>query len=461
MQNNIMLNTDSYKHSHYLQYPSDAEEVWSYIESRGGKWNKHVFYGLQIFIKEHLLTPITQEMIDEANEFVTAHGLPFNREGWQYILDEHDGYLPIEIQAIPEGSVLKIHNALVQVHNTDPKVPWLTSFMETALLRAVWYPTTVATNSWHIKQIIKKYLDETADDTDAEIAFKLHDFGARGVSSEESAGIGGSAHLINFMGTDTISGAIYARKYYGEEMAGFSIPASEHSTMTCWGGPDNEIEAMENMIDKFSKKDALYACVSDSYDIYRAASEHWGTTLKSKVENSGGTLVARPDSGDPTIVPVEVIELLMQKFGYTVNSKGYRVLPDCIRAIQGDGINIDSIGEILANMKAKKMSASNIAFGMGGAMLQQMDRDTLKFAMKASAIKRDGKYYDVQKDPITDKGKRSLPGRLAVGIADDEWFTTRVGNLAEDQKDQLEVVFRNGKLVREQTFADIRERSNK
>jgi nicotinamide phosphoribosyltransferase len=228
-----ILNTDSYKVSMFSQYPPGTTGVYSYIESRGGHYDKTLFFGLQAFIKEYLLKPITQADIDEAAEVLAAHGEPFNREGWQYILDQHKGYLPVVIKAVPEGSVVPVKNVLATIENTDPKCFWLTTWLETALLRAIWYPTTVATQSWSIRQLILNFLEKTGDTT--LIDFKLHDFGARGVSSFESAGIGGAAHLVNFMGTDTLSGVLYARKYYGAGVAGFSIPASEHSISTSFG----------------------------------------------------------------------------------------------------------------------------------------------------------------------------------------------------------------------------------
>lgn len=459
---NILMMTDSYKASHFLQYPPKTEYVSSYIESRGGKWDRTVFFGLQMFLMKYLSKPITLEMINEAEVFWSAHGEPFNRDGWMYILNKHNGYLPVSIEALPEGTVIETKNCLVQLINTDPMVPWLTSFLETALLRAIWYPTTVATNSYMSKQIIYDALQETADDPDAEIAFKLHDFGARGVSSSESAEIGGAAHLVNFAGSDTVEGVIAARKYYGEPMAATSIVASEHSTITSWGGEDGEIEAMKNMVNTFAKPGSIVACVSDSYDIYRATEKYWGGDLHQMVKDSGATLVIRPDSGDPTIVPVEVVELLMSKVGYTVNSKGYKVLPDYYRVIQGDGIDGDSIRTILENMKAKGLSASNITFGQGGGLLQQVDRDTLKFAMKASAIKVGGYWKDVFKDPVTDKGKKSKRGILAVVAqeADNRKLVTIRKAECATQGNNLQVVFANGKLLNTTTFAEIRDRAN-
>jgi len=229
----ILFNVDSYKVSMSEQYPPNTTGVYSYIEARGGRFDHTVFFGLQAFIKEYLLNPITQDEIDLAAELYAEHGEPFNRAGWEYILDQHGGRLPLRIRAVPEGTVVPIKNVLVTVENTDPAVPWLTTWAETAMLRGVWYPTTVATQSWTIKQIILDYLEKTGDPST--IGFKLHDFGARGVSSWESAGIGGAAHLVNFQGTDTVSSLLFARNYYSARMAGFSIPASEHSISCSYG----------------------------------------------------------------------------------------------------------------------------------------------------------------------------------------------------------------------------------
>lgn len=459
MKQSIILNTDSYKLSMYKQYPEGAKTVYSYIESRGGKYAKTVFFGLQAFIKEYLLNPITMEDINEAESYIVAHGLPFNREGWEYILREHNGYLPLSIKAVPEGTVLNTNNVLVTVENTDPNCFWLTTYVETALLRAVWYPTTVATNSREIKKIIQKYMEKTCDNLDG-LPFKLHDFGARGVSSNESATLGGMAHLVNFMGTDTLSATVGARRYYGEEMAGFSIPASEHSTITSWG-KENEIKAFENMLSQFAKPGALLACVSDSYDIYYAVEQLWGEKLRQKIIDSGATLVVRPDSGDPVKVVTKVVELLDAKFGHTVNQKGYKVLNN-VRVIQGDGINANSITEILQSLEFHGYSAENIAFGMGGALLGAPQRDDQKFAMKASAIELENEWRDVFKNPITDPGKMSKKGRLGllkqggVGVVG---YHTVPEKIAEEKGNQLKEVFCDGKLLIDQKFCDIRERA--
>jgi nicotinamide phosphoribosyltransferase len=460
---NLILNTDSYKVSMFKQYPAGTTGVYSYIESRGGRYDHTVFFGLQAFIKEYLLEPITQGDIDIADEILTAHGEPFNRSGWQYILDNHAGYLPVVIRAVPEGTVVPVSNVLATIENTDPECFWLTTWLETALLRAVWYSTTVATQSWKIKQVILDYLEKTGDPS--LIDFKLHDFGARGVSSLESAGIGGASHLVNFMGTDTISGILYAREYYNAGIAGFSIPAAEHSTITSWGR-DGEVAAYRNMLNQFAKPGSIVAIVSDSYDIFNATSKLWGEELRQQVIDSGATVVIRPDSGDPLTINQKLIEILGQKFGYTTNAKGFKVLNN-VRLIQGDGVNELSIRSILGGFMAMGWSADNIAFGMGGALLQQLDRDTQRFAMKCSSAEINGRWVDVQKDPITDSGKKSKAGRVQLWKGGGEWVSSVDQPKGWFDKGfgpftpMLEEVFRDGRLVKEITFDEVRANARK
>ena len=460
---NLILNTDSYKVSMFKQYPLGTTGVYSYIESRGGRYDQTVFFGLQAFIKEYLLEPITQADIDIADEILTAHGEPFNREGWEYILSAHGGYLPVVIRAVPEGTVVPIKNVLATIENTDPQAFWLTTWLETALLRAVWYGTTVATQSYTIKQVILDYLERTGDPST--IDFKLHDFGARGVSSLESAGIGGAAHLVNFMGTDTISGILFAREYYSAGIAGFSIPAMEHSTVTSWGR-EGEADAYRNMLNQYAKPGAILAVVSDSYDIYNAAEKLWGEELRQQVIDSGATVVIRPDSGDPVEVNRRLIQILDRKFGSTVNAKGFKVLNN-VRLIQGDGINELTVRSILGAFMALGYSADNIAFGMGGALLQIVDRDTQKFAMKASSACIDGEWIDVVKDPITDSGKKSKAGRVTLWQSGREYFSsvekpkTWTDYGVGDATEVLEEVYRNGVLVKETTFDEVRANARK
>lgn len=459
MLNNLLLRTDSYKASHFLQYMPNTSGYFGYIESRGGDFDKTLFFGLQIFLKEYLTKPITQEMIDEADAFFASHGEPFNRTGWQHILKKYGGYMPVRIEAVPEGSLIPTGNVLVTVRVEDPECFWVGSYLETMLLRAIWYPVTVATISYNCKKIIKHYMELTSDSLDG-LPFKLHDFGARGVSSGESAAIGGAAHLVNFMGSDTVEGVWTMNKMYNNSvMSGFSIPAAEHSTITCWG-KDKEVEAYRNMLKQYAKPGALVAVVSDSYDIYNACEQIWGEQLRDEVIKSGATVIVRPDSGDPYYVVREVVQILSGKFGFTTNSKGFKVL-NHVKVIQGDGVNLKSIEKICERLHSFGFSMDNVAFGMGGALLQQLNRDTLKFAMKCSAIRVDGKWIDVYKDPVGDKTKASKKGLLSLYFdpATNEYHTIS-GSAFAGWQSVLVPVYENGKLLKDWTLEEVRERAS-
>lgn len=460
--NNLILQTDSYKASHWLQYPPGSDGMFSYVEARGGAYPHTLFFGLQTILMEYFSRPVTQAMVDEAAAFFAAHGEPFNRAGWQYIVDRWGGRLPLRIRAVPEGSLVPLKNALVTVESTDPECFWVVSWIEPLLLR-LWYPVTVATRSWHLRRVILNYLEDTSDDPAGQIGFKLHDFGARGVSSSESAALGGAAHLVSFLGSDNLLGVLAANRYYDHAMAGYSIPAAEHSTITSWGR-EGEAAAYANMVTQFGKPGAIFACVSDSYDLYHAVEHLWGEALRDQVRASGATLVVRPDSGNPPEVVLRCAELLAARFGTATNSKGYKVL-EGVRMIQGDGITDTSIAAILARLRDAGFAADNIAFGMGGGLLQQLDRDTLQFAMKCSAIHRgEAGWQDVFKAPVTDPAKTSKRGRLTLLLngRSGEYLTTalREGEpLPAGWIEALETVWENGELLRRHTLDEVRARA--
>jgi nicotinamide phosphoribosyltransferase len=457
---NRIIDTDSYKASHYLQYPPNTTRAFFYLESRGSDrdWNETVFFGLQYLLKNYFLAPFTQTMVEEAREVITAHGLPFNYAGWTRLVEKHGGKLPLRIRAVAEGSIVPLHNVLMTVETTDDEFAWLGSWFESQLMR-IWYAITVATQSWQIKRDVYKFLRETADDADAEIAFKVHDFGSRGVSSQETAAIGGAAHLVNFLGSDTMAALLLHRKFYHAEMAGFSIPAAEHSTITSWGR-ENEIEAYRNILKCFAKPNALVAVVSDSWDIYNAVEKIWGEQLKQEVIDSGATIVIRPDSGEPVEVVSKVAQILGEKFGFEINSKGYKVMKN-VRIIQGDGVNQTSIRAILQRLKDEGFSASNIAFGIGGSLLQKIDRDTLKFAYKCSAIIVDGKLREVYKQPITDSGKNSKRGRLDLILSGGKYESIKLERAEQisDEGSVLRVVYENGEMLIDENLDEIRKRA--
>jgi len=299
--------------------------------------------------------------------------------------------------------------------------------------------------------------------------FKLHDFGFRGVSSVESAATGGAAHLVNFLGSDTMAALMCIKEYYNESIAGFSIPASEHSTMTSWGR-EHEVDAMRNMLIQYPK--GIVACVSDSYDIFQACEKYWGTELKDMIMARDGVLscrvqpdptpvlVVRPDSGELPKIVLDVLESLAGKFGTSQTPTGHKLLPPKIRVIQGDGIDINSLEMILQTMTDAGWAADNLAFGSGGALLQKLHRDTQKCAFKCSYAVVKGEGVDVVKDPITDPGKKSKKGRLSLEKNEDGTWSTITEGKGDPAKDQLVRIFLNGELTVDEKFQTIRDRSN-
>jgi nicotinamide phosphoribosyltransferase len=464
---NFILLTDSYKFGHWAMETPGTEAIYSYFESRNGAmWKDTVFFGLQRLIKEYLLgIVVTREDIEEAAELSAAHfgsNDRFNRNGWEHILNECGGKLPVVIKAVKEGTPISVGNVLMTVENLGGhETAFLTNDLET-LLTHVWYSSTVATLSREVKKICAHYLSLTADSM-AGLDFMLHDFGFRGVSSVESAGSGGMGHLVNFLGTDTVKAITDVVKYYSvngfwdpnhrnhSKYAGiaYSVPATEHSTMTA-RGPDGECDIIGELIEEFPT--GILSVVCDSYDDVRHVSKYLGEVHREAILARDGVFVVRPDSGNPEEVTLRLITILGEKFGFTVNGKGYRVLNPKVRILWGDGIDINGIRGILGMLTVNGWSAENMVFGMGGGLLQKVNRDTQRFAFKCSAQKRNGEWLDIYKEP-KDRSKASKRGKLALVKVGTEYITVP-GPRADDL---LQIVFMNGRLVHEMNFAQIRE----
>lgn len=462
----LVADTDSYKFSHWNQYPPGTSRMMSYFEARGGEFAECTLFGLQYLLHRYLARTITRQDVAEQKAFAEAHGEPFNEAGWLHIVNRYGGRLPVRIRSIPEGTVVPVSNALLTIESVDdPQCAWIVSWLETMLVR-LWYPSTIATTSRESKKVLREFLELTADDPAAELGFKLHDFGARGVSCLEQSRLGGAAHLLNFFGSDTVEGIRLANHFYGADMAGFSIPATEHSTMTMWG-EDGEQDAFESYVRHYLLErqvppgmPKLAACVSDSYDIFRAVEQYWcGERILPLLKASGGTLVIRPDSGDPLEVLPRIFEILESRVGMTVNSKGFKVLPPYFRVIQGDGIDRASMRAILERLADLKISASNIAFGSGGGLLQKVNRDTQKWAFKCCNAVVNGRAVDVRKMPVTDVGKRSKCGRLDLIRTDRGFETVALPEGQEAHPDTAMVtVFEHGIITHDTTFAECRAR---
>jgi nicotinamide phosphoribosyltransferase len=466
---NLILLADAYKYAHHKFYYPGTTQIYSYLESRGGMFDETIFFGLQYFLKEYLQGPaFTQQDLDEADGFlqqVFGRDDVFDKSKFQYILDKYNGHLPVKIKAVAEGTAVPTSNVLMTIENTDPECYWLTNFLETLLMQ-VWYPCTVATLSNQIRKVVTQFYNETASEgAEAGIDFVLNDFGFRGVSSVESAKIGGAAHLINFSGSDNLAGSGMVINYYdAQKVYGLSIPATEHSICTLLGR-DGELEIFKHVLHSFPT--GTIACVSDSFNIFKACKEYWGTELRDEILNREGTLVIRPDSGDPIMTLLEIFGILFETFGFTTNAKGYKVLPPQVRVIQGDGVNYVEIINIYNALKANGISAENLVLGVGGALLQKVDRDTQKFALKCSSAVIKGKEIAVEKSPtemdangnITPSFKKSKAGRLKL-VKINGIFKTVTQQEHLELIDELHTVFENGELVNPITFEQVKANAN-
>jgi nicotinamide phosphoribosyltransferase len=466
MELSVLFDVDVYKSCQWPLYEPGYSALEGFIESRGGLYSKTCWFGLQYYLKRYLVNRcITMEEVEEANEMFPAVGLPFNYEGWKYIVQKHGGLIPVKIRSIPEGTVIPTKNVLAKATSTDPNCAWVEQWIESSMLR-VWGPTNVATLSWHCREDMFPFALKTCDIPSSKMPYYLHDFGSRGVSSQESAGWLGMGHLVNFRGTDTVPALKFARSYYNCKNSGNSIVATEHSNITSWGR-SREILAYGHYLDTYAKPGAMIACVSDSYNLWDAIDNMWGGELRQKVIDSGAMLVIRPDSGDPVAVVLESLRRLDAKFGHKVNNKGYRVL-NHVRVIQGDGINHAMIVALCTAITEAGYSMENIAFGMGGGLLQMHNRDTNKYAFKCSSITVNGEERDVYKDPVTDPGKTSKYGRLDVvyhkdwqdkGLVDGYETVKLVPGQEQHPDSVMRTVYENGVVYNDQTLDEIRARA--
>ena len=407
---NSILKIDSYKLSHPFVYEDGITGMFSYNEARI-KGETIVPFGTQMWVIKNLLKPITKDDIDEAEAFAASHGEPFPRELWERVLNEHSGFFPVKIRIVPEGMRIPSQEIVSSCECDIPGLFSLSSNLETSMQRGLWYPTTIASNDYKNWRAIRRYAAETADSYDL-VPFSLHDFGARGVSSGETAEIGGAAHLVFFQGSDTIEGIRAVNFYYNHKMAGNSVPASEHTVQCSFGStPWEQRRYLEKMITTYAKPGCIVSIVADGYDIFREAKQL--CDLKDMIIASGAKIVIRPDSGDPRDVIPKVLEILEEGFGTDINTKGYKVLKH-VGILQGDGVDYEAMVEILELVTHLGFSSSNIVFGSGGGLLQRVNRDTYKFAQKASAIKVNGEWKPIYKNPVTDPGKASKSGRLTL-----------------------------------------------
>lgn len=473
---NLLLQTDVYKFGHKDQYPPGTNRVYSYLESRGTRedgLDYTVFFGLQYYLKRYLSSPVTHADVDEYSEIAGGILGPDNINVQQFRELADLGYLPLKIKAVPEGTVCPLKNAILTITNTHDDFAWLVNYVETLLMK-IWLPITVASNSYRFRRMFNGFADRTVGNRDA-VPFQMHDFGYRGCGSEESAAIAGAAHLLSFLGTDTTAAVKFLRDYYGaangDRPIGLSVPASEHSVMCAWNDQNEDVQAIENMLDTYPS--GIVSIVSDTYDLWNTIENYYCGRFKEKILERDGKVVVRPDSGDPPNIicgdpageteaeRFGVLRLLDRGFGSNFNSLGFRELDPHIGAIYGDAIFYERAQQILSRMAGMGYASNQIVFGSGGLLLNNWSRDTLKMAIKATYCEVNGEARPIEKTPKTDMGKRSKKGFLTLEKFDTElgvsYRTLDQQSPENEAQGVLEDVFVDGNIVRTQNLDDIRQ----
>lgn len=471
MNNNVLLKTDSYKMSHMLFYPEGTNKVYSYLTARSDKKIPYtVFFGLQYYMEEYLSQKITNKMVDEFLEVyrdINGYDNPDVTQKMRNLAEL--GYFPIEIKGVKEGTVMPVKNVLLTITNTNPNFAWCVGFVESLILK-LWNTITVASYSMKLRELCEKYAEQTCT-SNAHVDWQVHDFGFRGCSSEETAALSGAAHLINFRGTDTVPAVQFLKDYYkGSGLIGMSVPASEHSVM-CAFGQENELDAFKNML-KVNPA-GIVSIVSDTYNLWNVL-QNFAVQLKSQIEAREGKVVFRPDSGNPELIicgdpdaeegtpeALGAIRILDQVFGSTVNNKGYRELNPKVGLIYGDGMYFERFERILTKLEGMGYATSNLVIGVGGLLLQQHSRDDQGFAIKATYCEVNGEAREIVKDPITDPGKKSHKGLIALfkDSGTRNYHTEDQCDVEMEKSGELEPVFCNGIILRRTTLDEVRKRA--
>jgi nicotinamide phosphoribosyltransferase len=477
---NPLLPTDGHKLGHREQYPKGTTKVyanWTPRKSRMPEIDHVVFFGLQYAIRVYLIDQFDRCFFKQPKHNVLKE---YKRYVDNYLATDYDishisdlydlGYLPIEIKALPEGTALPIRTPMFTIVNTKPAFFWITNYLETLLSSIIWQPCTSAT----IAKQYRKVLDQFAAETDSEnkdfVAWQGHDFSMRGMSGVESALLSGMGHTLSFSGSDTLPVIKAMERYYNadvtKEFIIGSVNATEHSVM-CAGSKDDEIGTFRRLLKTYPK--GILSVVSDTWDLWKVLT-HYLPALKEAILSRDGKLVIRPDSGDPIAIICGcdheketirkgVVELLWDEFGGSVNKQGYKVLHPKIGAIYGDSITIARATQICERLKEKGFASTNVVLGIGSFTYQYNTRDTFGFAMKATYVEVDGEGRAIFKDPITDDGtKKSAKGLIQLSLEAGHIIMKDECTPSEEKEGLLTTVFKDGKLVRETSLAEIRKR---
>jgi nicotinamide phosphoribosyltransferase len=440
-----------------------------------------VLFGLQYFLQRFLMDDIQQDFFDRPKDEVLAkyarriNGyLGPNQIGVDHVADLHDlGYLPLRFSSLPEGTLCPLRVPMFVVENTLDEFFWLTNCYETLASTSIWQPCTSATTAYRFRKMLNHYAQLTGTDPEF-VGWQGHDFSMRGLPGIEAAAASGAAHLLSFVGTDTIPSLDFIEQYYwGNEpedyLIGGSVAATEHSVM-CAGGHKTELETFERLLDLYPT--GIVSVVSDTWDLWKVCTEIL-PKLKDKIMARDGKLVIRPDSGNPADIlcgdpearrhsPVNkgVVELLWDVFGGTTNGNGFRMLDEHIGTIYGDAITYDRGDEIMGRLARKGFASGNAVFGVGSFSYQYVTRDTYGFAMKATWADVNGEERNLFKKPITDNGEKfSATGRLAVKRYEPtgEIYVVEEATPEDEAESLMQPKWEDGKFLTRTSISQIRE----
>ncbi len=466
-----IFRTDSYKFTHPFMFRELNKRkgkkrvvgMSSYGEARVPREVRITVMGGQMGLQKIFYRPITMADIDAAEAFALAHfGRPlFDRAAWEKVVNVYGGYIPCIVRAVPDGTVIRGGDPIYSVTVLDEDLFWMSSGIETCLLRAYWYPTTIASLDRDTKLEIIRFYELSGVDP-AAAGFALHDFGGRGVTVGEQAEVGGAAHGVSFLGSDTIEGILALNFYYDSPMSMFSVFATEHSVECSFGlDIDGERDYIRAMLAN-ATEGSIVSIVIDGKDMWRCA-ELLCTEFKEAIIASKAKVVFRPDSGDMLEVVPRLLRMQDAAFGHTVNAKGYRKI-NHVGIIYGDGVDRLNMLTMLGNVLAMGYTADCIVFGSGGALLQKVNRDTLKFAQKGSILFfEDGTSLGIAKDPVTDHGKKSKEGLMTVvrvkATGETRPARLDLGPLGDDVEDLQVLMYHTGKFYNKSTLDEVRARA--
>lgn len=477
-----LLLSDTYKQTHDRMFPKGLTKLVSYWVPRKSMFkniDKMVFFGLQAFIKEYLLGYFENNFFqrdkeDVLKEYRKYMDVQIGPENYDIEKIEHLydlGYLPLEIRALPEGTKVNMGIPCIEITNTHPDFAWVVQWIECILQVELWKICCHATVGYLYRKVANEYYEKTV--VDAEAVDAMADFGMRGMSCMEESVRASAAWLLSFNKTSTIPALAYIDEMYGANCEsngiGRGAVSTEHAVMSANYAVDGDEVTFVKRLLKDLYPNTSFSMVSDTYDYWNMV-DNVLPQCRYEIMNHNGKLLVRPDSGNIVEISVMTVKKLWNMFGGTVNSKGYKVLDKHIGVIYGDGCTLDAVQEIWKQLEINGFAANCITFGVGAFCftaikendrLVVLTRDTFGIAMKATYAVVNGKEYFLYKDPKTDEShlKKSHKGCCRVYEENGELK-------CEDQlhgmtnNTLLQTVFKDGELIVEESFYEIRRKLN-